>query len=321
VMHRTRYASIIIFSALLLLTPFFFKNPYYLSVLVFIGIYSITTMGLNLLMGYAGQISLGHGAFFGIGAYTSGILTVQYHLPVGVAFLLALLLTAVVAYLIGVPSLRLKGHYLAMATLAFGEIVNIVLNAAVNLTGGPSGFGEIPRIRLGSLVLDSELKYFYFVWGIFIVFFILTRNIIDSRVGRALRSIHGGEMAATAMGVNVSRLKIQVFILSALVASVSGSLYAHFVTFISPTTCSIMFSILLVMMVVVGGMANVWGCVLGAALITLLPEYLRVFEDYDVLVYGFILLLIVMFLPGGIIRGFEMLYRAARRAYGRVEEE
>jgi branched-chain amino acid transport system permease protein len=320
-MHRTRYASIIIFSAVLLLTPFFLKNPYYLSVLVFIGIYSITTMGLNLLMGYAGQISLGHGAFFGIGAYTSGILTVQYHLPVGVAFLLALLLTAVVAYLIGVPSLRLKGHYLAMATLAFGEIVNIVLNAAVNLTGGPSGFGEIPRIRLGSLVLDSELKYFYFVWGIFIVFFILTRNIIDSRVGRALRSIHGGEMAATAMGVNVSRLKIQVFILSALVASVSGSLYAHFVTFISPTTCSIMFSILLVMMVVVGGMANVWGCVLGAALLTLLPEYLRVFEDYDVLVYGFILLLIVMFLPGGIIRGLEMLYRAASRAYGRVGEE
>jgi branched-chain amino acid transport system permease protein len=321
VTHRTRYASIIIFSAVLLLIPFFLKNPYYLSVLVFIGIYSITTMGLNLLMGYAGQISLGHGAFFGIGAYTSGILTVQYHLPVGVAFLLALLLTAVVAYLIGVPSLRLKGHYLAMATLAFGEIVNIVLNAAVNLTGGPSGFGEIPRIRLGSLVLDSELKYFYFVWGIFIVFFILTRNIIDSRVGRALRSIHGGEMAATAMGVNVSRLKIQVFILSALVASVSGSLYAHFVTFISPTTCSIMFSILLVMMVVVGGMANVWGCVLGAALLTLLPEYLRVFEDYDVLVYGFILLLIVMFLPGGIIRGLEMLYRAASRAYGRVGEE
>jgi branched-chain amino acid transport system permease protein len=320
-MHRTRYASIIIFSAVLLLTPFFLKNPYYLSVLVFIGIYSITTMGLNLLMGYAGQISLGHGAFFGIGAYTSGILTVQYHLPVGVAFLLALLLTAVVAYLIGVPSLRLKGHYLAMATLAFGEIVNIVLNAAVNLTGGPSGFGEIPRIRLGSFVLDSELKYFYFVWGIFIVFFILTRNIIDSRVGRALRSIHGGEMAATAMGVNVSRLKIQVFILSALVASVSGSLYAHFVTFISPTTCSIMFSILLVMMVVVGGMANVWGCVLGAALLTLLPEYLRVFEDYDVLVYGFILLLIVMFLPGGVIRGLEMLYRAASRAYGRVGEE
>lgn len=320
-MHRTRYASIIIFSAVLLLIPFFLKNPYYLSVLVFIGIYSITTMGLNLLMGYAGQISLGHGAFFGIGAYTSGILTVQYHLPVGVAFLLALLLTAVVAYLIGVPSLRLKGHYLAMATLAFGEIVNIVLNAAVNLTGGPSGFGEIPRIRLGSLVLDSELKYFYFVWGIFIVFFILTRNIIDSRVGRALRSIHGGEMAATAMGVNVSRLKIQVFILSALVASVSGSLYAHFVTFISPTTCSIMFSILLVMMVVVGGMANVWGCVLGATLLTLLPEYLRVFEDYDVLVYGFILLLIVMFLPGGIIRGLEMLYRAASRAYGRVGEE
>ena len=317
-LSRSRYTSIVVFAALLLFIPVFFKNPYYLSVLVFVGIYSITTMGLNLLMGYAGQISLGHGAFFGIGAYTSGILTVQYHLPAGVAFLCALFLSGAIAYIIGVPSLRLKGHYLAMATLAFGEIVNIVLNAAVNLTGGPSGFGEIPRIRIGSFALDSEIKYFYFVWGIFVIFFILTKNIIDSRVGRALRSIHGSEVAATAMGVNVSRLKIQVFILSALVASVSGSLYAHFVTFISPTTCNIMFSILLVMMVVVGGMANVWGCVLGAALLTFLPEYLRVFEDYDVMVYGFILLLIVMFLPGGLIKGLELLCDSLKRTYGRV---
>jgi branched-chain amino acid transport system permease protein len=317
-MRRTGYVSIAIFSVIILLVPLFIKNPYYLSVLVFVGIYSIATMGLNLLMGYAGQISLGHGAFFGIGAYASGILTVQHHLPIGIAFLLSLMLTAVVAYVIGVPSLRLKGHYLAMATLAFGEIVNIVLNAAVKLTGGPSGFGEIPRIKIGTFLLDSDLKYFYFVWGIFLVLFILTRNIIDSRIGRALRSIHGSEMASTAIGVNVEQLKILVFILSALIASISGSLYAHFVTFISPTTCDIMFSIRLVTMVVVGGMANVWGCVVGATLLTVLPEYLRVFEDYDVLVYGFILLFIIMFLPGGLIRGFEMLSRVVRRSYSRV---
>ena len=217
------------------------------------------------------------------------------------------------AYLIGVPSLRLKGHYLAMATLAFGEIVNIFLNAAVDLTGGPSGFGEIPRIQIGSLVLDSDMKYYYFVWIVFIMIFMLTNNLINSRVGRALRSIHGSELAATAMGVNTAQLKVQVFILSALVASVSGSLYVHFVTFISPTTCNIMFSILLVMMVVVGGMANVWGCILGAALLTILPEYLRVFEDYDVIVYGFILLFIIMFLPGGLSQGFAMAYSTIRR--------
>lgn len=320
-MNRNRYVPILIFAAGILFIPLFIKSPYYLSILVFIGIYSITTLGLNLLMGYAGQISLGHGAFFGIGAYTSGILTVYYHLPISVAFIAALIITAAIAYLIGVPSLRLKGHYLAMATLAFGEIVNIVLNAAVDLTGGPSGFGEIPRIQLFGLILDSELKYFYFVWILFIIFFILTSNLINSRVGRALRSMHGSELAATAMGVNVAQLKVQVFILSALVASVSGSLYVHFVTFISPTTCNIMFSILLVMMVVVGGMANVWGCVLGAALLTILPEYLRVFEDYDIIVYGFILLFIIMFLPGGLTQGIEMLYHRVRHAGSRVADK
>ena len=319
-MSRNRYAPIIIFAAGIFCVPFFIKSPYYLSILVFIGIYSITTLGLNLLMGYAGQISLGHGAFFGIGAYTSGILTVHYHLPISVAFIVALIITAVIAYLIGVPSLKLKGHYLAMATLAFGEIVNIVLNAATDLTGGPSGFGEIPRIQLLNLVLDSEKKYFYFVWGIFTIFFILTSNLIHSRIGRALRAIHGSELAAAAMGIDVAQLKIQVFILSALVASVSGSLYVHFVTFISPTTCNIMFSILLVMMVVVGGMANVWGCVLGAALLTVLPEYLRVFEDYDIIVYGFILLFIVMFLPGGLTQGVEKLSHRLRRTGNRTAD-
>ena len=151
------------------------------------------------------------------------------------------------------------------------------------------------------------------MWIVFIIIFILTNNLINSRVGRALRSIHGSELAATAMGVNTAQLKVQVFILSALVASVSGSLYVHFVTFISPTTCNIMFSILLVMMVVVGGMANIWGCILGAALLTILPEYLRVFEDYDVVVYGFILLFIIMFLPGGLSQGIAMAYSFIRR--------
>jgi branched-chain amino acid transport system permease protein len=313
IMKLNRHSATLLFAVVIFLLPLFIKNPYYLSILVFIGIYSITTMGLNLLMGYTGQISLGHAAFFGIGAYTSGILTVYYHVPIIVAFIAALVLTALVAYLIGVPSLRLKGHYLAMATLAFGEIVNIFLNAAVDLTGGPSGFGEIPRIQIGSLVLDSDMKYYYFVWIVFIIIFILINNLINSRVGRALRSIHGSELAATAMGVNAAQLKVQVFILSALVASVSGSLYVHFVTFISPTTCNIMFSILLVMMVVVGGMANIWGCILGAALLTILPEYLRVFEDYDVIVYGFILLFIIMFLPGGLSQGFAMAYSTIRR--------
>ena len=304
---------IALFSMLLLVTPAVVRDPYYLSILVFIGIYSIATMGLNMLLGYAGQISLGHAAFYAIGAYTTGILTTRFNLHFGIAAALALAIAMAVAYLIGIPCLRLKGHYLAMGTLAFGEIVYICLNAAVDFTGGPSGIAAIPQLQVGAFVFDSDIKYYYLVWGIFLLVFYLTGNIIDSRVGRALRSIHGSETAAGAMGVNVSRLKIQVFVLSAVYAALAGVLYAHFVTFISPQTSDLMFSIRLVTMVVVGGMGYVWGGVLGAAVLTVLPELLSYFEDYDMLIYGSILLVMVMFLPGGLARGAQMLLAAFRR--------
>lgn len=309
-----RLLPILVFFLLAALLPLGIRDPYYLSVLVFIGIYSIATMGLNLLMGYAGQISLGHAAFFAIGAYTSGILTAQYQVHFSLAALAALAVSAAVAYVIGLPCLRLKGHYLAMATLAFGEIVYIFLNAEVAFTGGPSGLSNIPQLQVGGFAIDSDLKYYYVVWGAFCLLFIVTQNIINSRIGRALRSLHGSELAAAAMGVNVAGLKVQVFVLSALYAAFAGVLYAHSITFISPQTGDLMFSIRLVTMVVVGGMGHMWGGLLGAAILTLLPEGLRVFEDYDMLIYGAILLVMVMFLPGGLVRGLELSYRKMFRS-------
>jgi len=308
-----RLLPILSFCLLVGLLPLGVRDPYYLSILVFIGIYSIATMGLNVLMGYAGQISLGHAAFFAIGAYTSGILTARYQVHFGLAALAALAVSAAVAYAIGRPCLRLKGHYLAMATLAFAEIVYIFLNAEVAFTGGPSGLAGIPQLQVGGFALDTDLKYFYVVWGSFGLLFIITQNIICSRVGRALRSLHGSELAAAAMGVPVAGLKVQVFVLSALYAAFAGVLYAHSVTFISPQAGDLMFSIRLVTMVVVGGMGHLWGGVLGAAILTLLPELLRVFEDYDMLIYGAILLAMVMFLPGGLTRGLELAYRIVFR--------
>lgn len=307
-MPLKQYIPLILFSLCVVLFPFLLKDPYYLSVLVFIGIYSIATMGLNLLMGYAGQISLGHAAFYAIGAYTSGLLTVKYNVHFGIAAAAALGITAVIAYVIGIPCLRLKGHYLAMATLAVGEIMYIVLNAEVAFTGGPSGIAGIPQIEIGGFVLDSDFKYYYVVWGIFILLFILTRNIINSRMGRALRSIHGSEIAAAAMGINVADLKVRVFVLSAVYAALAGVLYAHAVTFISPQTSDLMFSIRLITMVVVGGMGHLWGGVLGAALLTLLPEFLSALQDYELIIYGTILLVMVMFIPGGLTRGIESLW-------------
>ena len=311
-MHVRKNIPLIILALAIAAVPLIVTDPYYLTMLIFIGIYAIATMGLNLLMGYAGQISLGHAAFFALGAYVPAILTTRFEVPCIAAAALAVALASAVAYVVGLPCLRLKGHYLAMGTLAFGEIIHIVLNAEVELTGGPSGIAGIPMLGIGDLSVDSDIKYFIVVWVIFLILFALTRNIINSRPGRALQALHGSEQAASAMGIDVAGMKLTVFVLSAAYAALAGVLYVHFVTFISPQAGDIMFSIRMVTMVVVGGMGHLWGGLLGAALLTVLPEMLSYFEDYDMLIYGGILLVMVMFLPGGLTQGFERLLGALR---------
>jgi branched-chain amino acid transport system permease protein len=290
------------------------RNQYFISLLVFMGINGLITMGLSLLMGYAGQISLGHAAFFGLGAYSSGVLTVQYGLSPIVGFLLGILLSATVAFLVGMPTLRLKGHYMAVATLGFGEIVFILFNELSFLTGGPSGLSGIPALSFAGLPLEGT-SYLYLVWALVILFLLFSLNVINSRVGRALRAVHGSELAAGTMGVDAARYKVQVFVLSAVYASLGGSLYAHFISFISPSSFSLMFSILLLMMVVVGGTETIWGALLGAAVLTLLPEYLRGLEDFEVLAYGAILMAVLLFMPKGILEGLHRLgAKAVRRS-------
>lgn len=298
-----------ILALVLAFIPLAISNVYYLGILIFVGINSLITIGLSLLMGYAGQISLGHAAFFGLGAYLSGVLSTRLAVPPVSALLLAALFTALVALLIGLPTLRLKGHYLAMATLGFGQIVYIVFNAWVEMTGGPSGFGNIPRLRIGGVVFDTDLKYFYLVWGLVVVGLFFAVNIIHSRVGRALRTMHTSEVAAGTLGINTVRYKIQIFVISAVYASVAGSLYAYFVTFLSPGTFGISFSILLVTMVVFGGRFSVWGALLGTAVLSILPESLRIIKDYDVLVYGAVLLLVMIFFPEGLVGLIGRVFR------------
>jgi len=311
-MGKKNLFSLLILSIVVMILPLIITSSYYLSILIFVGIYSLITIGLSLLMGYAGQISLGQAAFFGLGAYTSGILSTKFALSPWFALLIAIFVTAGIAFLIGTPALRLKGHYLAMATLAFGQIVFIIFNEEIAYTGGPSGFGQIPYFKLGKFVLDSDFRYYYFVWAIVLIVLSFSLNLIHSRVGRALRSIHGGEIAANAMGVNTARYKIEVFVLGAVYASIAGSLYAHFVTFLSPGTFSFSFSVALLTMVAVGGMNSVWGAVMGAALLTILPEYLRIFHDYDILIYGGTLLIIMIFLPEGLFIGlFNLIYKGS----------
>ncbi len=286
-----------------ILIPLGVENDYYLSILVMVALNALMVVGLSLLMGLAGQVSMGHAAFYGLGAYASGILTVRYRWPIPLAFLAALLLTGVIAWIVGRPALKLKGHYLAMATLAFGEIVHIVFNEMDTLTGGPSGLSGIPRLVILGLRLDSDRGFYYFSWGILILALILSVNLIHSRVGRGLRAIHGSERAAWAMGVDVPGYKTAVFLISALYAAAAGSLFAHFITFISPNSFGVPTSVLLVTMVAIGGMESIWGGLLGATVLTVLPEYLRIFRDYDILIYGAILMAIMVFVPRGLLIG------------------
>jgi branched-chain amino acid transport system permease protein len=337
-MGRGNLVSLIVLAILIAIFPIFLTSPYYFRVINFAGIFSLICIGLSLLLGYAGQISIGHAGFFAIGAYSSGIVTVHFGGPAWLGILVGLGLNCLVAFIVGIPTLKLRGHYLAMATLGIGEIIHIFLVADMEdftklfqwigkllgfapegvakflgpfrtLTGGPSGFGEIPTLGIGSWQLSSPTEWFYLIWGLVALAMLLSLNLVHSRVGRALRAIHGNEEAAGAMGVNTSRLKLTVFVLSACMASIAGTLYAHYVTFISPPTFSVNQSILFLVMVAVGGMMTVWGALIGTIIMTILPESLRLFHDYDILVYGLILLIIMMFMPNGVVGLAQGLFR------------
>jgi len=278
-------------------------NEYYFTLLNFIGIHTLLVVGLNLLLGYAGQISLGHAAFFGLGAYTSGILTATCGVNPWLALLAGLVLSGSAAFLIGVPALKLRGYYLAMATLGFGIIVSIILNEAQPLTGGPSGLPGIPPLTLAGFPLNTARRLYPLIWLAVGVILALSANLVDSRAGRALRALHDSEAAAASLGVDTARLKLKIFIWSALYASLAGSLYAHSLNFIAPASFGFMFSIKLVAMVVLGGMASIWGSLLGAGVLTLLPEVLTVFHDFEVVIFGAILMVVMIFLPRGLVRG------------------
>lgn len=296
--------------ALVAVLPGFLRGSYsyLISLMVMAGIYVILVLGLNLLLGYAGQISLGHAAFYGIGAYSSAIVTMKCSISPWLGFLAAIVITCAIALLIGIPTLRLRGHYLAMATLGIGIIFNKVMVAWDSFTGGPDGIYGIPTLNIGSFAIDSDVKQYYFVWLVTILVFTLSYNIVNSGVGRALKAIKSNETASGVLGINAARYKLLIFVLSAAFASIAGSLYTHCRLFINPQIFSFILSIKLVTMVVIGGMANVWGGLIGALILTFLPEFLTVISEHwryvnstelEIAVYGLTLVLVLIFAPEG----------------------
>ncbi len=322
--HRlpARYWRLGLFVLLLALLPVFVRSSYLLTIMIFIGLHTILTAGLCLLMGYAGQVSLGHAAFYGLGAYASAIATARYGLSPWLGLLLSMALTGGVALVIAWPIFKLKGHYLAMATLGFGYIIYIFFTEAASLTGGPSGLTGVPYLSIAGWAFDRDVRYYYLVWGVAAMVLMASLNIVNSRVGRALRAIHGSEVAAQSVGVNTARLKAQVFVISAVYAGLAGSLYAHYLTFVNPSPFGFHFSVMLVVMASVGGVATVWGAPFGAAMVTLLTEALRAVVprlldrasgEYEIIAFGVLLMLVMIFMPQGVVQGLTEVYTRWRR--------
>ena len=235
-----RLAGFYLCVVVVVLLPMVFPNNYFVTVVgISAGLHAILAVGLNLLMGYAGQISLGHAAFFGMGAYSSAILTTRFAWPGVWAMLAGLMVTAVLAWVLARPILRLRGHYLAMATLGFGVIIHVIMVQATSWTGGPDGLTGIPPHNLLGWVVDSDTRWYIVIAATMLLAIWLSLNLIDSRIGRALRAVHGSEFAAQMLGINTSRAKTQVFIVSALFAAFAGSMFAHQLASVSPDSVSL----------------------------------------------------------------------------------
>lgn len=294
-------------------TPFVITRPYHFNLLVMAGIYTIVGVGLNLLIGFAGQMSLGHAAFYGIGAYTSAILTTKAGLPAWAALALAPLATGALAYAIGQPILRLRGLYLAMASFAFGEIMLIVFVEQADWTGGAMGTAGIPKLAVGNLVLDTPRVYFVLVWLLAAVVLWLALNLMRTRAGRALRALRDSEEAADALGVETAAFKVAIFALCAAFAGLGGALYAHYLGFVSPDSFTFVFNILVIVIVIVGGMHSVWGVPIGALAMTGLSEFLRQYKEFNLVIYGLVLMVMVALMPGGLIGALAWAAESGRR--------
>lgn len=302
--------------------PLVVTDSFTLKVFTYAGVNVLVVIGLSLLFGHAGQVSLGHAAFLGIGAYSCGYATSQLNWPWPVAFLLAGVLSALGGLVLALPSLKLKGHYLAMATLGFGQLASLAFKEATPITGGVNGMTGIAFPSIGPLEFRDPASIYWLVWGVAAVALLIAANIVSLRPGRAMRAIHGSELGASASGVDVVGVKVRVFVLSAGLAGLAGALYASAVGFISPTTFTLQASVGFLAMAVIGGTGSLAGPIVAAIALTLV-QYLdalvpglsrstaELVQAYEPDVYGLAIILIILFAPGGL--GALWRGRAARK--------
>ena len=275
-------------------------TEYILHIAIVSGFFIILALSLNLIIGYCGQVSLGHAAFYGLGAYASALTSIHWHLPFLLALLIAALVGAFFGFTLGIPTLRVKDDYLAIVTLGFGVIIDLVL-LNLDITGGPDGLARIPSPQFWGINFRNKYWYLLLVAFFVVVTLLLIYRLVNSRHGRALKAIRDHEITARVMGINAAAYKIAMFTLSAGLAGMAGSLYAHYITFINPESFGLHTSILILTMVVLGGMGSILGSVLGACFLTILPELFRRFADYQDLAYGAMLIALLIWRPQGLL--------------------
>jgi branched-chain amino acid transport system permease protein len=308
-----------------LLAPLVLSRAH-LTIYVLLGAAAMVTVGVSLLMGYAGQVSLGQGAFYAIGGYTAGLMAV-HELPSVLGLACAPLVAALIAALVGIPIMRLRGHYLAFATLAF-QLILLSVVGQLEVLGGDIGLQGIPRLGIGSAQLSQPSSYAWLTWAGVAVVLLIARNVITSRAGRGLRALATSEVAAESCGVPVARYKLAVFALAAAFAGLAGGIYAFFLGYIAPGSFPVLLSVEFVVMAVVGGLGTIWGPVVGAAVITILvqvlntlgtqpgmPPYASTVLSYAV--YAVLLVVVLLFLPRGLL---PTAAEWVRRALPRTDE-
>jgi branched-chain amino acid transport system permease protein len=271
----------------ILLFPIVFPDSYWITVLIYAGIYGLIVVGYDLLLGYCGQISLGHNAMFAIGAYATAIATawLEWSPLFGIAG--GICITCLIAYVVGIPTLRLRGYYLAIATMGFAFIVESI-------------------IRMEYL---GDRSYYYLVWGTVLLVVIISLRIGETALGKRMKAVHTDEEAASCMGINIAKTKIQAFVFSAAVAAVAGSLYAHYAAIISPNSFNIMVSVKLLLMLFLGGAGSIYGGLIGSLILFALPEFLEHLERLELALEGLVFMLILIFLPSGIVGGLSKILR------------
>ncbi len=276
-------------------------NGYQVHILDLVVLYTILVVGLDLTMGYCGQMNLAHAAFYSVGAYSSAILTTTFGMGFWVSLPISVLISTFFGVLIGLPSLKVRSHYLAIATLGLAIALNDALTNMTNFTGGPNGISGIDKPMFFGISLDNEGNYYYLVLTFAVIMFLFARMITNHSIGRAFRAVREDYIAAQAAGINVPGQQILAFALSGLFAGVAGVLYAHMISYVSPDSFSLNEMFFMLTILVIGGMGNIYGAIAGSIILVLAREWLQQFQNWEQVIYGAMIVILVVFLPGGLV--------------------